>query len=365
MAVYVLAACEKNDPEPETETNPWIFELVESTPESQTGLINRVDYDSKGGVHMAYTVIKDNITSLKYAHKPLNGNWITQEICPSLWYSEIDLAIDPNDNVYIAFEPESDEIVHLAIKNQAGTFDDIVVDVLGDANHQGRYPALFADRNGVIHITLDRANYGLRYTSYTPGSGFSVAETLTDQYSGSVSDLVIDDAGNIHIAYADDDLILYAYSEVSTSDWVISEIYQTVSGSQSYEGINLVMDQLGNLHGTFRNGDGDNNVMYMRYVPGDVNWQIQTIGNGGGGSNRTDRAIACDMNNIPHILYDQDFALQMATLNGDWQYEFILGNTDNRCDVNYDIQIDHNNRAHVSFYNRTEDALYYATRVIE
>jgi hypothetical protein len=146
---------------------------------------------------------------------------------------------------------------------------------------------------------------------------------------------------------------------------VVSEIYQTVSGSQSYEGINLVMDQLGNLHGTFRNGDGDNNVMYMRYVPGDVNWQIQTIGNGGGGSNRTDRAIACDMNNIPHILYDQDFALQMATLSGDWQYEYIKGNTDNRCDVNYDIQIDHNNRAHVSFYNRTEDALYYATRVIE
>lgn len=365
MVLFTFTSCKKDPIEPEPEANPWTFEVVESIPGSQTGLINRVAYDSQGGLHMAYTVLTGTTSSLRYAYKPLNGSWTTQEICPSLWYTEIDLAIDPNNKVYIAFEPESDEAVHLAVKNQAGTFDDILVDVLGDANHQGRFPALFADKYGVIHITFERANYGLRYTSYTPGTGFSVAETLTDQYSGSVSDLVVDDAGNIHIAYKDDDIILYAYSPVNTSDWEISEIYQTVTGSQSYEGINLVMDHLGNLHGTFRNGDYDNNVMYMRYVPGDVNWQIQTIGNGGGGSNRTDRAIACDINNIPHILYDQDFALQMATLNGGWTHEFIIGNTDSRCDVNYDIQIDNNNRAHVSFINRTSDVLYYATRIME
>ena len=362
LTVLAFTACEKDTDEPET--NTWALELVDSIPGAEAGLINRVAYDSQGGLHMAYTVMTGTTSSLKYAYKPLNGSWTTQEISPSLWYTEIDLAIDPNDKVYIAFEPESDQSVHLAVKNLAGTFDDILVDVLGPANHQGRYPALFADKNGVVHITFDRANYGLRYTTYTPGTGFSVVETLTDIYSGSVSDLVVDDAGNIHIAYKDDDIILYAYSAVNTSDWDISEIYERETGSQSFEGVNLVMDHLGNLHGTFRNGKTDDNVTYMSYVPGSVNWLFQSIGNSGD-SNRNDGAIACDNNNVPYILFDQDFALQMATLNGGWKHELIKGNTDYRCDVNYDIQIDDNNRAHVSFFNRTNDVLYYATRVLE
>ncbi len=158
------------------------------------------------------------------------------------------------DNVYITFEPEADESVHLAMKNQAGTFDDMLVDVLGSHNHQGRYPALFADSSGRIHITFDRANYGLRYTSYTPDGGFTAVETLSDDYSGSVSDMVVDDAGNINVVYQSGKFVLHAYSDANTSDWVVSEIYETEDGSQGYEGINLVMDNLGNLHGTFRNG---------------------------------------------------------------------------------------------------------------
>lgn len=364
LALFTFTACEKDPEEPIPEPDPWTFELVDSIPGSDAGVINRVAYDSQGGIHMAYTVATGTNTSLKYAYKPLNGGWTSQEISPSLFYTEIDLAIGPDNQVYVVFEADSDESVHLAIKNKSGTFDDILVDVLGDDNHQGRFPALFADKNGVVHITFDRANYGLRYTSYTPGTGFSVAETLNDNYSGSVADLVTDDAGEIHITYHDGDIILYAHRPVNTTDWEVSEIYQTETASQSYEGINLVIDRLGNLHGAFRNGNYDNNVYYMGLEHGSTNWEFQGIGNTGG-SNRTDRAIACDIDNTPHILFDQDFGLYMADLNVGWVHEFIIGNTDSRCDSNYDIQIDDNDRAHVSFHNRTTEVLYYATRVME
>jgi hypothetical protein len=124
------------------------------------------------------------------------------------------------------------------------------------------------------------------------------------------------------------------------------------------------MDNLGNLHGVFRKGSYDNNVIYMTLASGASTWAFQAL-QISNGSNRTDRAIACDINNIPHILFDEDFKLYMGTLNNIWEYEYIIGNSESCADANYDIQIDANNRAHVSYHNRTTEALYYATRVIE
>ncbi len=366
LSLFTFTACEKEttEPEPLPVTNPWTFELVESIPGSYVGTINRTAYDSQGGLHMAYTAGTVTSTSLRYAYKALNGTWTSTEVCPLLYYSEIDMAIDPSGVVYIAFEPDTDEAIHLAIKNQAGTFDDVLVDVLGPANHQGRFPALFADRNGSIHITFERANYGLRYTTYIPGTGFSAVETLNDDFSGSVSDLVVDSAGNVSVVYQDGSDIVFAYSQVDSINWEVNSIYNTGEGSQSYEGINLVMDNLGNLHGAFRKGHYDNNVIYMTLAYGSANWAFQAL-QISGGSNRTDRAIACDIHNNPHILFDYDFELHMGNLNTIWDYEYITGSSESNTDSNYDIQIDENNRAHVSFYNRTTDELYYATRMME
>jgi hypothetical protein len=361
-----LASCEKEttEPEPLPVPNPWTSELVESIPGSDVGVINKTSYDSQGGLHMAYTVATGTNTSLRYAYKPLNGTWISTEVCPLLFYTEIDMAIDPSGVVYIAFEPDSDEAIHLAIKNQGGTFDDILVDVMGSDNHQGRYPALFADHNGIIHITFDRANHGLRYTTYTPGTGFTPVEILNDDYSGSLADLVVDTANNVSVVYQNGSDILFAYSEADSTNWQVNSIYNTGEGSQAYEGIDLVIDKRGNLHGAFRKGQSDNNVIYMELDSGSTNWAFQTL-QISNGSNRTDRAIACDINNNPHILYDQYKELHMASLSIIWGYEYITGGSDSPCDSNYDIQIDENNRAHVSFHNKGTDALYYATKVIE
>ncbi len=355
-------SCEKSDDPTEPETNGWTFELVDSIPGSDAGVINRTAYDSQGGLHMAYTVAPG--TSLRYAYKPINGVWTSTEICPKLFYTEIDMAIDTSGVVYIAFEPDTDESIHLAIKNQDGTFDDILVDVLGSHNSQGRFPALFADKNGKIHITFDRANYGLRYTSYLPGTGFTDAEVIDDTYSGSVADLVVDHTNKISIVYQSGSDILYAYSVANSDVWHVNSIYNTGYGSQSYEGINLVLDRVENLHGVFRKGQFDNNVIYMVLGYGNTNWDFETL-QINNGSNRTDRAIACDIHNVPHVLYDQDFGLYMGSYDFNWVYTHIVGDADSNCDSNYDIQIDENNRAHVSFHNRTTGVLYYATKVLE
>ncbi len=360
--IILITSCEKSDNTTEPETNKWSFELVDSIPGSDVGVINRTAYDSQGGLHMAYTVTPG--TSLRYAYKPLNGVWTSTEICPKLFYAEIDMAIDTLGVVYIAFEPDTDESIHLAIKNQDGTFDDILVDVLDTHNHQGRFPALFADNNGKIHITLDRANYGLRYTSYVPGTGFTAAETIDDIYSGSVADLVVDHTGRISIVYQSGSDILYAHKVANSDVWHVNSIYNTGEGSQSYEGINLVMDHLENLHGVFRKGQSDNNVIYMVLGYGNTNWDFETL-QINNGSNRTDRAIACDIHNVPHVLYDQDFGLYMGSYDLNWVYNHIVGDADSRCDSNYDIQIDDSNRAHVSFHNRTTKVLYYAKKMME
>ena len=374
-AILSVVSCEKKEVDPEDEPpvvndDKWETELVDSIAGVDVGIYNMLAFDVDSGIHIAYVVSEDNY-SLKYAYKPYGGNWTVSEVANPISDNIIDIAVDKQKNVFIAYrgyETGSDvnERMYIAEKSINGTFNKVQVDVLGDHNHQARYPAIYADNNDIIHLSFERANYGMRYTSYSFGGTFTLVETLDDDASSSCSDIVIDSEGNKHIIHFNGDDVYHSYCANSENTWLVTQITTGDISAASYEGISLAVDQFDNLHASYRYGStsADNNIHYLYKPAGSSTWQEDGIENAGG-SSRHDRAIACDTLGNPHVLYDESFGLKIASKNISWSHEAIFGNSDNRADTNYDIEITDKNRAHVSFYVRSTGVLRYATKRLE
>lgn len=254
--------------------------------------------------------------------------------------------------------------MYVAEKSINGSFNKVKIEVLGDQSFQARYPAIYADHNDVIHISFERANYGMRYTSYSFQGEFTSVEILDDDITSSASDIVVDSEGNKHIIHHHNENVYYSYSGHSENTWTVNQIATGNANVDSYASISLAIDQFDNLHATYRHSSYDNNIYYLYKPAGNSSWSQQGIGNIGG-SSRLDRAIACDTLGNPHVLYDESFGLKIASKKAGWSHEHIFGNSSYRCDINYDIKITDKNRAHVSFYNRTTGVLRYATRILE
>ncbi len=371
-AIVAFTSCEKEDPNPPSDENivKWSVEVVDSIPGASVGIYNKLTFDIDSGVHIAY-VVSGNDYSLKYAYKPYEGNWVVTEVDDLIADDIIDIAVDNEKNVFIAYRGynpanNNNEIMYVAEKSINGTFSKVKVEVLGDQSFQARYPSIYADNNDIVHISFERANYGMRYTTYTFQGTFTSVEILDDDITSSNSDIVVDSQGNKHIIHFHNENIYYSYCGYSEDVWTVNQIATGEVGNDSYAGISLAIDQFDNLHASYRYDytSVDNNIHYLYKPLGSSSWQEQGIGNVGG-SSRLDRAIACDTLGNPHVLYDESFGLKIASKKVGWSHEHIFGNSSYRCDTNYDIVITDKNRAHVSFYNRTTGVLRYATRIIE
>lgn len=372
LTLIFLSSCEKDDPIIPSDENKekWNVELVDSIQGADVGIYNMLTFDVDSGVHIAY-VVSDNDYSLKYAYKPYKGNWVVTEVDNSISDDIIDIAVDSQKNVFIVYRgynpaDNNNEIMYVAQKSINGSFNKVKVSVLGDQSFQARYPSIYADNNDVVHISFERANYGMRYTTYSFQGAFTSAEILDDDITSSSSDIVVDSEGNRHIIHFHNENVYYSYCGYSEDVWTVTQIATGDVMTDSYAGISLAVDQFDNLHATYRYGSttADNNIHYLNKTAGSNTWTEEGIGNTGG-SSRLDRAIACDTLGNPHILYDESFGLKIASKHAGWSHEHIFGDTNYRCDTNYDIEITDKNRAHISFYNRTTGVLRYATRIFE
>jgi hypothetical protein len=376
LAILIMASCEKKTEEIETPfVNPWDITLVDSISGSDMGNSNKLALDSEGGIHIAYIEQVGTTNNLKYAYKSTDGEWVKETLAMDLQDDHIDITIDPSDHIFIIYEDGEDECLHIKEKSVGGTFNDVLVDVLYDddnypRNYQARYGALFADKNGTIHISFERANYGMRYTTYSFQGAFTdveISEVIDTNTSAGTSDIVTDSEGNVHIAFHLSDKVIYALKVDSTGFWSNEELFSS-DYSQGYETISMVIDSKDNLHMAYYTSD-DQRYAFKDHL---LNVWVDASTGANCQNNRLDRAIAVDINDLPKIVYskgatDSEFSLYVASLSplAIWSHEKIEGNADYRTDSYTDIQIDANNRAHVSYRCRTTGVLKYATRILE
>lgn len=376
LAILVMASCEKKAEETETPmVYSWDITIVDSISGSDMGNSNKLALDSDGGIHIAYIEQVGTTNNLKYAYKATDADWVKETLATDLNDDHLDIAIDPSDHVFIIFEEGEDECLHIKEKTLSGTFSDVLVDVLYDddnypRNYQARNGALYADQNGSIHISFERANYGMRYTTYSYQGAFTdveISEVIDNSTSGGTSDIVTDSEGNVHIAFHLSDQVMYALKVDSTGIWFNEELF-TSDYSQGYETISMVIDSKDNLHMAYYTSD-DQRYAFKDHV---LNAWIDGSTGANCQNNRLDRAIAVDINDLPRIVYskgatDSEYSLYVASLSplSIWSHEKIEGNADYRTDSYTDIQIDANNRAHLSYRCRTTGVLKYATRILE
>ena len=153
LATLFFVACETEETEPDQEQQAeqqWIIEVVDSIAGSDVGIFNMLSYDLDSGLHIAYVVNDGSFYNLKYAYKPYLGNWTTTEVVSDLMSTEIDIAIDKQKNVFITYESGDDGSLYIAEKSITGSFNHVLVNVLGTSNSQARYPVLGIDRNAMI-----------------------------------------------------------------------------------------------------------------------------------------------------------------------------------------------------------------------
>lgn len=355
MVVFAFSACEKDDDETtdDDNNNPengngWQTEVVDSIAGTDTGFFNMLALDSDSGVHIAYVVDGNH---LKYAYKPYNGTSWNLEVVAENIEEEVDIAIDNQDRIYIAYN-SAEERLMIAEKH------------LGDANfthrqvaddHLLRYPSITCDHSGLLHISFQRANYGMRHAVHEFGSDIFDMEIVgnDDDVLGSRSAIVAKDDGSVHILWHDNDAIKYAEKPSATDDFTVSEI-ATGEYSGAYEDVGLCADRYGDLHGYYLNGQTDNNIVYIHKTS---QWFTESIGNER--ADRIDRGIATDTLGIPYIVYSIN-ELQIAGKPSSWVMSTIEGSYEYQCGYNTDIVITDQNAAHVSYYVVSTDVLKYA-----
>lgn len=369
--MLVFAACEKNEdttPEQPTETNQWTIETFDSQSDSYWGQFVKIAYDSKGGSHIAYVSNDNNDYELRYAYRDSLGAWSKETLVSLLFDKHIDIAVDPSDNVYIIYEDDQDECLHILEKPLNGQFNDVKLDILIDntgvsRSYQARYGNLFADKNGNIHIAFERANNGVRYYpySYQAVLDTSKLEDIDDNITGGNPDIIVNSNGDIHIISPGSYKLNYSSRYSASQIWSTKEEVAVTGDIQGFQALGLAVDELNNMHAVYLTTDD-----HLGYSPVQESnsWVSTTISNWSIGVKRGNLNIVTDTLDQARILYNRDDVLTIATKQIGWNQESIGNNETFRVKTS-DLAIDSKNRSHIVFYDADTKEFKFATKVLE
>ncbi len=288
-------------------TSAWTTTEVVSTESTDFSYWPSIAVDSAGNIHIAWQDDTDYAgsgtdTDIFYKHwNSSSSSWSATEVVSTESTGGAyapSLATDSAGNIHIAWDDYTDYA-------GAGTEEDIfykrwdastsawtTTEVVSteSTDHSG-YPSLATDSAGNIHIAWQD------YTDYAGAGGdedifykrwdhSSLTWTTTEVVStestlyADFSSLVVDSAGNIHVAWNDganyagsgiDMDIFYKHWDASTSSWTLTEVVSTESTEPSGSP-SLVVDTVGNIHVVWKDltdytGAGtDGDIFYKIYA---------------------------------------------------------------------------------------------------
>ncbi len=360
-------SCKENltdEPEKKDTSNGWTIETIDSIADANVGFFNMLAIDSDTGIHVAYTAEISGQDVLKYAYKAYNGNWTNEIVFSGLEREIIDIAIDSQDRIYIAFEKEDDGQLYLTEKQ---LIDDNFNQIVLSESHLACYPALRIGPNDTLHISYQEKNKGMRYTNHIFGQSDHIIQTIgnDDDILGSRSAVCADAQNNVNVLWHDNDQVKYAYLESGTNQWQVSDIANGEYGA-SYEDVGMILDKNNNLHAYYLNGQTNNNIVYLNKLADQTTWTSSNLNNNQG--KRIDRGIATDTLNIPYIVFgeqEDSKSLQIAHKKTSWNFERIVTTENYISGKNTDIKITDLNVAYISFYVETSNVLKYAVKRLE
>jgi hypothetical protein len=170
-----------------------------------------------------------------------------------------DIVIDGNDDIYISYQVRDQSKLKVAT-NKSGSWDLYTAD--SGASTSSLYPgymtSMVMDGQGQLHIAhFDDKNDDLRYSTGITNGQWTTTIVESGGHTGREPSIAVDIADNPHIVYYSWSSfhLKYATLNPATSNWVVS----TLSTADVGDGDSLFIDQNGDMHVAFY--DGDNDVM--------------------------------------------------------------------------------------------------------
>jgi hypothetical protein len=328
----------------------WEIKLVDSA--GDVGQDASLALDSLGYPHISYY---DSTNShLKYAYWT-GAAWVIQTVDNADSGYCTSLAMDGADHAHIAYcawESSNNSIKYAHWNGSAWELKTVK-----GTDSVGYSASIAVDSSEPYypHITLYDCCYFLYY-SWT-GTAWNMAPI--DWGSGSVgldSSLVLDEAGNPHVSYYEDDGYTLRYASRSGSTWDV----QTLTDAGYVKGYtSLQLKDGGEPVLSFYGAVGTH--MGLRLATFDnPNWSIELVAKEGEAGETS--SVALDSDDHPHISYD-------GGLDEDLIYTYWDGSVwytqavDSEGDTgeSSSIALDSHNHPHISYVNDTTGEVKYAS----
>ena len=260
------------------------------------------------------------------------------------------LVLDANDNPHVSyyigwiqyFETGQD------LKYARWTGNGWELQTLDTDGNVGYWNSLALDNNGNPHITYFNNDTG--FIKYTRRTESSWETQIVDKAgkAGLYPSLALDQSNCPHISYLDT-----SYGELKFAHWTGSAWDIQVVDSSSFTGYftSLVLDSYGYPHISYYDliyGD----LRYARWTG--ISWEIQTVDSPAEGSLYTVgwyTSLALDMNDNPHISYfdENAVAVKYAHWTGtNWDIQ-VIDRTNALWTKYTSIAVDSQNRPHITY----------------
>ena len=268
------------------------------------------------------------------------------------------LMLDSNNYWNIAFYDSSNSDLRLAY------YDGVswnVESVYAGSNDVGEGVTITLDGDGNKHlVAYDHTDDEIVHMTKMINSTELIANIDGNSYNPAT---VVDSEGNIHIAYLEGTTKTLQYIYYNGTSWsspILIDDYLTWSG---YGTNDLQIDSSGNLHLSYYNwntapSNDPHELTYATYN-GSV-WSTyalqEMICSGACGTNGFSSSIEIDVNDRPHIsYYDQkNDTLRYTHYDGtSWTDETVTTDDDNNNGIYNSISLDNNDYPRIAYYNVT------------
>ena len=338
-----------------------------------------VRVDSQGRSHMAY-MLESLTGGVYYSVRDDDGDWIRNTIADGYFYAPLDLTIDDDDVIHVAYHDHDHEDIVYA----TGSDDDWALEVIADDSHDGWDGRIAVDPAGDIHIvSIDPSQFGS-----TSGVEWATRRNGTWQveeigsgpipYEFGIS-MALSDDGRLHVAYHDGDMSLnttgpgadLVYAVLSDGQWQLEPV-DTDGDVGKFPSIALdsadrphisYLDRTTQTAGRLKYAFHDGDQWRVEVVDELNNLEIAFLG-----ARRT-TAVAMDDEDNAYVAYSDKSVLRFAKkMENGWAIEDVTGPMadDHELAQFVSLEVEGNGRPHMAFYETVNGAqspsgrVYYA-----
>ena len=322
-----------------------------------------VRLDSQGRPHVAY-MIESFGGGVFHGLRDDDGTWAIDTVSEGYFYAPLDMTIDDDDLIHIAYHDHDNEDIVYAVGSQ----EDWSLEVIVHEGHDGWDGRIAVDPAGDVHIvSIDPSQFGsssgIEWALRRDGN-WQVEEIGSGRipYEFGVS-MAISDDGRLHVVYHDGESSLNTtgpgadlfYAVLSAGDWQIEQV--DVDGDVG-KFPSMALDSANRPHITYldRTGQQTGRVKYAFHDGEEWNFdivddlsdlQIAFIG-----ARRT-TAVALDEGDNVYVAYADRSVLRFATkMEDSWGIEDVTGPIgSNQFLAQFvSLEVEGNGRPHMAFY---------------